>query len=119
MKFKECTPRQKKAWKNIKYAASDYIFGFENGCHDNPKDGEAYRNYLDALLDLENMKETVYQQSITCVFDEGFYGFGVGAVSYLKDIRFCGKEFLMRLVNKYCKQFQAEALSNIGEELPA
>lgn len=119
MKFKEATPRQKKAWKNIRYAASDYIFGLENGCHDNPKDGDTYREYLDALLDIEHLKESVYHQSITCVCDEGFVGFGAGAESYLKDIRFCGKEFLMKLVSKYCKQFQAEALSNIGQEMPA
>jgi hypothetical protein len=114
MKFTECNARQKKAWKNIKYAAIDFIFGLENGCHDSPKDSEAYQGYLNTLLDLEYLKETVYRQSITCVCDEGFVGFGSGAESYLKDIRFCGKEFLMMVVSKYCTRFQAEALSNIG-----
>jgi hypothetical protein len=51
---------------------------------------------------------------MTCVCDEGFVGFGGGAEKYLKDIRFCGKEFLMKVVNKYCTEFQSEALSNLG-----
>ncbi len=114
MKFSECNMRQKKAWRNIKYAAIDLIFGLENGCTDNPVDSEAYRDYLKDLRNLEALKATVYHESITSIYDEGFVGFGAGAESYLKDIRFCGKEFLMKLVTKYCTKFQTEALSNLG-----
>ncbi len=115
MKFKDCDQRQKKAWRNIKYAAIDYIFGLENGCTDSPKGSEDYQSYLADLRNLDGIKELVYQQATTCIFDVGYVGFGAGAESYMKDIRFCGKEFLMKLVDKYCTKFQAEALETLGE----
>lgn len=113
MKFSECDMRQKKAWKNIKWAASDYIFGIMNGCLDNSEDSPSYKDYMNGLQDLDGIIETVYSESITNVYDEGSCSFGIGAESYLKDIRFCGKEFLMNLVKKYCKKFQAEALEQL------
>ncbi len=113
MKYKECNLKQKKAWKNIKYAAIDYIFGLENCCTDNPTDSEEYRSALAALRDLEELKAVVYHEATHSIYDEGFVGFGKGAESWLKDIRFCGKEFLMNLVNRYCTKFQAEALASI------
>lgn len=114
MKFKDCTVRQKKAWKNVKYAAQDYIFGIENGCNDNSKESKEYKDYMDALIDLDSLKDVVYHEAITNVYDEGFCGFGGDAQSYMKDIRFCGKEFIMRLVNKYCTEFRLEAFGNLG-----
>lgn len=118
MKYSECNVRQKKAWRNVKYAAQDFIFGLENGCNDSPRDSDVYRDYLAAILDLEGLKNTVYHEAITSIYDEGSVSFGKGAELYMKDIRFCGKEFIMRIVNKYCTQFRAEALSNLGEEVP-
>jgi len=116
MKYSECTMRQKKAWRNVKYAAGDYIGGLENGCLDSPKDSSDYRDYLSALRDLEGLIETVYDAAITNVYDEGSCCFGKDAELFIKDIRFCGKDFIMRVVSHYCTKFQAEALSAIGEE---
>lgn len=114
MKFTECTARQKKAWKNVKYAAQDYIFGLENGCHDNPVGSQTYNDYLAGLKDLESLKEVVYHEAITNIYEDGGVSFGPGAERHMKDIRFCGKDFIMRLVSKYCKEFQAEALDSLG-----
>lgn len=113
MKFSECNARQKKAWKNIKWAASDYIFGMMNGCLDNQKDSQEYKDYMDGLQDLESIISIVYQESITNIYDEGSCSFGDGAESYMKDIRFCGKGFLMDIVKKYCKKYQTEALEGL------
>lgn len=113
MKFSECNTRQKKAWKNIKWAASDYIFGIMNGCLDNARESQSYKDYMDCLQDLDSIIETVYHESITNMYDEGSCSFGAGAENYLKDIRFCGKEFLMNLVTQYCKKYQIEALEQL------
>lgn len=113
MKFSECNARQIKAWKNIKYAASDYIFGMMNGCLDNPKDSKEYKDYMDGLTDLENLISTVYKEAITNVYEEGCCSFGAGAEAYIRDIRFCGKEFIMQVVTHYCKKYQQEALDDL------
>lgn len=115
MKFSECNARQKKAWINIKNAASDYIFGLVNGCLDNSPDSEEYNDYRQGLEDLNDIIETVYNEAITTIYTGGGGCFsGKGAESQLKDIRFCGKEFLMRVTTYYCKKFQQEALDEIN-----
>lgn len=112
-KFNECTIREKKAWKNIKNAAADYIFGLMNGCFDNDVDSEAYRNYKEGLEDYDSMVNVVYHEALTSVYDEGSVFFGEGAESFLKDIRFCGKEFLMEVTKHFVKKYQKEALAEI------
>ena len=114
MKFSECNARQKKAWRNVKYAASDYIFGLMNGCLDNPKDSATYKDYMDALSDLSGLSDAVYGEAITNVYDEGSCSFGVGAAAYMKDIRFCGKEFIMKVTTHYYKKYQQEALDGLN-----
>lgn len=113
MKFRECDQRQKKAWKNVKYAASDYIFGLMNGCLDNPKDSDAYKDYMDTLSNLPYLINVVYAEAITNVYDEGSCSFGVGAAAFIKDIRFCGKDFIMKVVTQFCTKYQKEALDEL------
>ena len=115
MKYSECDERQKKAWSNIKWAANDFIFGIMNGCLDTEKGSDEYNSYLNTLKNLEELKDTVYQEATTNVYREGSVYFGALAESMVKDIRFCGKEFLMKTVNHYCTKFQQEALSELGE----
>lgn len=114
-KYSECNAREKKAWNNIKFAASDYIFSTMNGCLDTSPEDEDHKNYLSTLKDLEELKSTVYQEATTAIYREGSCHFGAGAESYLKDIRFCGKEFLMEVVDHYCRKYQQEALDELGE----
>lgn len=114
MKYVECNYRQKKAWKNIKHAASDYIFGLLNGCLDSDKNSDEYKDYKAALDDLDGLVETVYKEGTTTIYT---YGggclFGDEVENYLKDIRFCGKEFLMKVATHYCKKYQQEALAEL------
>ena len=72
MKVSEMNARQKKAFYNIKYAAYWHIGGLENTLMDNAEDSE------------------IYQEGACC--------FNSAAASYLKDIRFCGKAWLMERV---------------------
>ena len=111
MKYAECNERQKKAWKNIKHAASDYIFGLLNGCFDNDEGSDEYKDYKAALDDLDGLITAVYNESLTTVYTYGGCAFGPDAESYLKDIRFCGKEFLMKVVTP--------SGASAGDRLPA
>ncbi len=113
IKFSECDLRQKKAFNNFKWAAIDYIFGLQNGCFDNEKDSIEYQNYYSELQDLQGLINIVYNEAITSIYSEGFSGGGKAAESYLKDIRFCGKKFLMELATQFCEQFQKEALEGL------
>lgn len=117
MKYGECNARQKKAWKNIKYAATSIIFETMNGCLDSAPGDEYYDSCLATLKDLEGLKTTVYEAATSCIYGEGYCHFGPGAESFLRDIRFCGKEFLMDIVTKYCVKYQAEALDELGESI--
>lgn len=118
MTYAECNERQKKAWKNIKHAASDYIFGLLNGCFDNDEGSEAYQDYKAALDNLEGLIEAVYKEGTTSIYTSGGCSFGPGAESYLKDIRFCGKDFLMKVTTHYCKKYQREALEDLKPKRP-
>lgn len=114
MKYSECNNRQKKAWANIARAASDYIFGLVNGCLDSDKNSAEYQDYRQALDDIDGLIEAVYHEATTTIYTGGGgCMFGKGAEAWLKDIRFCGKEFLMRVTTHYCKKFQQEALAQI------
>lgn len=112
-KYAECNAREKKAWKNIKNAAADYIFGLMNGCFDNDKNSISYRNYKEGLEDYNGLVEIVYNEALTNIYFEGGCYFGDGAEAFLKDIRFCGKEFLMEVTEHFVKKYQAEALAGI------
>lgn len=113
MKYSECNSHQKKAWRNAKFAASDYIFGLMNGCLDSPKDGPEYKSYFAMLNDIDALITVVYTEAITAVYCDGSCSFGLSAEAYIKDIRFCGKGFLTKVVTLYCKKYQAEALSSL------
>lgn len=112
-KFNECNACEKKAWKNIKNAAADYIFGMQNGCFDNEVGSQAYNDYKKELEDLETLINVVYHEAITSVYNEGSIYFGKGAESAIRDIRFCGKEFLLEVTEHFCRKYQAEALAEI------
>lgn len=97
MKYADCNERQKKAFRNIYYAANFLIGGLENTISD-------YAGYPEAamaekeLADHEGLVKTVYNMAINEVHTEGSMQFGPAAESYLKDVRFCGKEWLMERV---------------------
>ena len=47
------------------------------------------------------------------VYDEGFCGFGGGAASYLKDIRFCGKQFLQTVTFYYLAKLLEDSVPEV------
>ena len=95
MKFSECNARQKKAYANICYAAKFIIGGLENTMLDYPAGSSEYEEAKAQLSDHEALVNEVYQESISCVFDVGYCDFSNSANSFLKDVRFCGKDWLM------------------------
>lgn len=113
MKFSEMNEKQKKAIRNIKYAAIDHIFGLQNGCFDSEKDSQEYKDYYNELTDTDSLISTVYYLAITNEYGAGYCSFGKRAQAYIKDIRFCGKEFLMMIVKHYVKKYQSEALAEL------
>lgn len=114
MKYSECNAREKKAWTNIKNAASDYIFSLMNGCFDNSEDSDDYKRFKAELEDLESLITCVYHEATNNIYtSDGGCFFGKAAENAIRDIRFCGKEFLMKVTTFYCKKFQKEALAEI------
>lgn len=99
--------KQKKAVKNIKWCANDQ-WQFVNGWYD-----ERSESYREIILDAKGLFETIYKESQENVYDEGFCGFGGGAASWLKDIRFCGKKFLQTVTIYYLAKFLEDAVPEV------
>ena len=95
MKVSEMNARQKKAFYNVCHAANWLIGGLENTMLDNPEDSEEYQSAKAQLADHDGLVSELYSMATTEVYDEGSCCFNSAAASYLKDIRFCGKEWLM------------------------
>lgn len=95
MKLSECNARQKKAYINIYHACNWIIGGLENQMQDSAPGHPEYESAKKALEDHAGLVEELYQAATTDVYDEGCCEFGAGAEKYLKDIRFCGKAWLM------------------------
>lgn len=95
MKYSELNNRQKKAFRNIYHAANWLLGGLENTLLDNPEDSEEYKSAKAQLSDHEGLVNELYMMATTEVYDDGSCCFNQAAASFLKDIRFCGKEWLM------------------------
>ena len=113
--FEKMNLKERKAYKNIKNAAIDYIYGLQNGCFDS-SDTEEYNNYYNQLNDYEALVDIVYKEAISAVYtgDGAVFG-GKAANAYIKDIRFCGKDFLMEVTKYFCLKYQQEALADLKQ----
>lgn len=100
MKISEMNAQQKKAFYNIRNAANYLIGGLENTLEDYPEDSEEYQEAQATLDDHDFLVNQIYDLALTEIFLEGANIFGKAAEAYLKDIRFCGKEWLMERVEK-------------------
>lgn len=114
VKMNNYTAKQQKAVKNIENAAIDYIYGLQNGCLDSEKGSQMYNDYYNQLTDLETIIKVVYVEAMSCLYGDGFVSGCEVAKRYIKDIRFCGKEFLMQKVTEYCTKYQKEALQELA-----
>ena len=100
MKVSEMNERQKRAFHNIYWAAQHLLGGLENTLLDYSEDSDDYKS-AEALL--KNHKELVnrlYEMATTAVYGEGFCGFGKRHQMEIRDINFCGKEWLMERCEK-------------------
>lgn len=92
--------RQKKAFYNIKHAAKHLLGVLENTLFSCCEDSEEYKS-ADALLkDHDALVQEVYRMATTAVYDVGFCGFGEAYQMIIRDINFCGKDWLMERCEK-------------------
>lgn len=104
MKLNEMNARQKKAYRNIYHAANWIIGGLENTMLDNEPGTEEYENAKRALGDHEGLVATLYSEATTTIYADGYCAFGKDAERFMKDIRFCGKDFLIERCEKRIKK---------------
>ena len=100
MKISEMNERQKRAFHNIYWAAQHLLGGLENTLLDYSEDSDDYKS-AEALL--KNHKELVnrlYEMATTAVYGEGYCGFGKRHQMEIRDINFCGKDWLMERCEK-------------------
>ena len=100
MKVSEMNQRQKKAFYNIKYAAYDLLGGLENTLLDYPEDSDEYKSAYAFLHDHDRLVKRLYEDATTCVYGPGYCGFGPEHERLIRDIRFCGKDWLMERCEK-------------------
>ena len=104
MKVNEMNQRQKKAFYKIKYAAYDLIGGLENTLMDYPEDSDEYKSAYAFLHDHDRLVKRLYEDATTCVYDVGYCGFGPEHERLIRDIRFCGKDWLMERCEERIKK---------------
>lgn len=100
MKVADMDKRQKKAFYNIKYAAMDLLGGLENILLDYSENSEEYKSAKRLLNDHNRLVETLYKRATSEVYGEGFCGFGKAYQMIIRDINFCGKEWLIDCCEK-------------------
>ena len=100
MKISEMNVRQKKAFYNVYWAANDLIGGLENTLLDYPEDSDDYKSAYALLHDHDRLVKTLYEMATTAFYDVGFCGFGTAYQRYIRDINFCGKEWIMERCEK-------------------
>lgn len=98
MNYKEMNEREQKAFKNIKYATYEILGGLENTMQDNPEDSREYINAMNTLSDYDTLVNMIYCEATTSYYRPGFIGFGEQYERFLKDLRFCGKDWLIECV---------------------
>ena len=95
MKYADCNARQKKAFRNIYHASNWLLGGLENTMLDNAEGTKEYENAKATLANHDALVAELYRMATTDLYDDGSCCFNQAAERYLKDIRFCGKEWLM------------------------
>ncbi len=86
MKVSEMNTRQIIGLHDVYWAARDYIGGLENAILD---ESDLSEDYKAVLNDHDNLVETIYRM----------------VTRDIKDIRFCGKDWIMEHVKKQVENF--------------
>lgn len=101
MKLSEMNARQRKAFINIAHAANWILGGLENNLEDYSPEDEEYKEAKALLNDHNKLVELLYKSATTQIYGEGSVCFNKATVEKeLRDINFCGKEWLMERCEK-------------------
>lgn len=101
MKVTEMNAREKKAFFNIKHAANDLIGGLENTLWDTEENSEEHKSAEAKLADHEGLVKELYEMATTAIYGDGYCCFDKAACQReLRDINFCGTEWLMERCDK-------------------
>lgn len=95
MKVADMNERQKRAFYNVKHAAHDLLGGLENTLLDYPEDSAEYRSAKALLDDHDALVKELYCRATSAVYGDGAVWFGKSAERTIRDINFCGKEWLL------------------------
>ena len=104
MKVSEMNARQKKAFYNIYHASNWLLGGLKNTMLDNEEGSEEYESAKAALADHDGLVAELYRMATTEIYGDGFCAFSDSAEKAIRDIRFCGKDFLMERCEKRIKK---------------
>lgn len=104
MKLSECNARQRKVYMNVYHAANWIIGGLENTLEDNARDSEEFKEAMAQLDDHEGLVNAIYEAATTELYGEGSVKWGADIKRYLKDVRFCGKAWIMERVERRLKK---------------
>ncbi len=107
--IKDFNDHQRKAFLNFKYCAND-AWQFVNDCLDHT---EYYEESKDLMTSPKQLFDYLYEEALSNVYAEGFSSAGKWAESFIKDIRFCGKDFLQKLAFFYAIKDIDEAFEEV------
>lgn len=100
--------RQRRAINNIKWCANDQ-WAWVNSWLD--ERSESARQYV---MNARELFDMIYHESLVTVYREGITIFNRAAEAYLKDIRFCGKAFLQKVVFYSTAKFLEDSVPEVG-----
>lgn len=90
--------RQKEAYINIKWCANNELGGFENTLLDYSEEDEEYKYAWNFLHNREEIVKYIKECSQEAIYREGYTGWLAKGCDYLKHFRFCGNEWIDRVV---------------------
>jgi len=100
MKIADMDERQKQAYHNMINASNWLIGGLENTISDSEPNSKDQLNAMAQLKNHNELKNDIYNMTITDVYEEGSMCFNAGAKQIIKHIRFCGKEWIMERIER-------------------
>lgn len=99
--FQDQSKRAYITYNDINY---DDLGGLENTLMDYPEDSDEYKSAYAFLHDHDRLVKRLYEDATTCVYDVGYCGFGPAHERLIRDIRFCGKDWLMECCEERIKK---------------
>ena len=109
MKFSEMNKREQKAYINIYNAANWLIGGLENDTMDFPEGSDEYESAVALLNDHNRLVEELYKAATTELYSVDMVCWDEKTVTKeMRDINFCGKEWLMERCEKRIRKMEKE-----------